>query len=241
MKIKCLVIDDEPLALQLLEKHVSKIEQLEIVATASNALKAFEIINTEHVDLMFLDIKMPTLSGLDFLRSLKNPPKTIITTAYRGFAIEGFELEVIDYLLKPITFERFLKSLDKFLRNHNPKRELERKIPKGDYIILKSGAKNHKVNITEVLYIESLKDYIKVHTLSGKSIMSKYKISDMQQALSNHEFLRVHRSYIINTRKISAFTSNDIDMNGIEIPIGGSYKKDVDEFLQQLKNHTSNN
>jgi len=235
MKIKCLIVDDEPLALRLLEKHVSKIEQLEVVATASNAFKAFEIINTQRIDLMFLDIKMPTLSGLDFLKSLKNPPKTIITTAYRDFAIEGFELEVIDYLLKPITFERFLKSLDKFIRNHNPKRELEDKIPKEEYIILKSGAKNHKVNITEILYIESLKDYIKVHMLSEKSIMSKYRISVIQQVLSNQEFLRVHRSYVINTRKISAFTSNDIDVNGIEIPIGASYKKEVDEFLKQLK------
>ena len=115
MKIKCLVVDDEPLAIRLIEKHIDKIDALEVVATCNNALKAFEILNSQTIDLLFLDIKMPNMTGIEFLRNLKNPPKTILTTAYRDFAIDGFELGVVDYLLKPITFERFFKAVDKFL------------------------------------------------------------------------------------------------------------------------------
>lgn len=235
MKIRCLIIDDEPLATRLVENHISKIEQLEVVATANSVFRAFEIINTQQVDLMFLDIKMPTLSGIDFLKSLKNPPKTIITTAYRDFALEGFELEVIDYLLKPITFERFFKSIERLLRIHYTSLEPRNSAFDDDYIIIKSGAKSYKVNMADILYIESLRDYIKVHTRDGQSIMSKNKISDMEGTLPKDQFLRVHRSYIINTQRVSAFSSSDLEVNGVEIPVGASYKEAVDRFLKGLK------
>lgn len=235
MKVKCLVVDDEPLAIKLLEKHISKIEALEVVATCNNAIKAFEILNTQEVDLLFLDIKMPNLTGIDFLKTLKNPPKTIFTTAYRDYAIESYDLGVIDYLLKPITFERFFKAIDRFLSDQKATVIEKKEKEVDDFMLVKSGNKHHKVVINDILFIESLKDYIKIHTVNNKRIVSKYRISEIEQELKDESFLRVHRSYIINIDKISAFTVNDIEVNSTEIPIGASYKEKVISFLNNWK------
>ncbi|WP_299160042.1 LytTR family DNA-binding domain-containing protein [uncultured Tenacibaculum sp.] len=235
MKVKCLVVDDEPLAIKLLEKHISKIDALEIVATCNNAIKAFEILNTQEVDLMFLDIKMPNLTGIDFLKTLKNPPKTIFTTAYRDYAIESYDLGVIDYLLKPITFERFFKAVERFLSDQKTAVIEKKEKEVDDFMLVKSGNKHHKVIINDILFIESLKDYIKIHTINNKRIVSKYRISEIEQELKDASFLRVHRSYIINIDKISAFTVNDIEVNSTEIPIGASYKEKVISFLNNWK------
>jgi two-component system, LytTR family, response regulator len=235
MKIKCLVVDDEPLAIRLIEKHIEKIDALEVVATCNNAMKAFEILNNQTIDLLFIDIKMPNITGIEFLKNLKNPPKTILTTAYRDFAIDGFELGVVDYLLKPITFERFFKAVDKFL-NENSKSDVKIKESfKDDFILVKSGIKNHKINTNDILYIESVKDYIKIVLTDNKSITSKYKISDIEVELNQKKFIRIHRSFIINSSRITAFTNNDIEVNGVEIPIGASYKDNVDLFLKEFK------
>ena len=235
MKIKCLLVDDEPLAIKLIENHISKIERLEVAATCNNAVKAFEILNTQKIDLLFLDIKMPNITGIDFLKTIKKPPKTIFTTAYREYAIESYDLEVVDYLLKPITFERFFKSVDRFLRAQNENKQKVKKIEEKDFLLLKSGNKFHKVFINDILYIESLKDYIKVHVLGEKTIVAKYKISDIEEELKEECFLRIHRSYIINTNKIKAFTANDIEVEGYEISIGASYKEKVISFLNNIK------
>lgn len=235
MKIKCLLVDDEPLAIKLIENHISKIDALEVVAKCNNALKAFEILNTQEIDLMFLDIKMPNITGIDFLKTLKNPPKTIFTTAYRDYAIESYDLEAVDYLLKPITFERFFKAIDRLLRENKILENTKIQTPQVDFIILKSGNKHHKIVKGDILYIESLKDYIKIHTIDDKYIVSKYKISDIEQDLMESHFLRVHRSYIININKINAFTINDIEVSSTEIPIGASYKDKVVSFLDRLK------
>lgn len=185
---------------------------------------------------MFLDIKMPNLTGIDFLKSLKNPPKTIFTTAYRDFALESYDLETVDYLLKPITFERFFKAIDKFTRqNVNTKNAHLKEVEKTNYILLKSGNKHHKINLSDIIYIESLKDYIKIHLENDTSIISKYKLGEMEQDLFGFEFLRIHRSYIINTLKITAFSSNDIAVKGVEIPIGASYKEKVILYLEKIK------
>ncbi|GAA4777014.1 MULTISPECIES: LytR/AlgR family response regulator transcription factor [Flavobacterium] len=236
MKIKCLIVDDEPLAIRLIENHISKIDVLEVVATANNAMKAFEILNTQQIDLLFLDIKMPNITGIDFLRSLKHPPKTIFTTAYRDFAIESYELEVVDYLLKPITFERFFKSVDKFLREKISVKVVDT-IPqkKEEYILLKSAGKNYKIALNDVVYVESIKDYIKVHKTDGSSIISKYKIGNLEEELLTHDFIRIHRSYIVNASKVTAFSNTDIEVSGKEFPIGASYKDQVDLFLEKLK------
>ncbi|WP_310557147.1 response regulator [Flavobacterium sp.] len=236
MKIKCLVVDDEPLAIRLIEKHIEKIDALEVVATCNNAMKAFEILNTQTIDLLFIDIKMPNITGIEFLKNLKNPPKTILTTAYRDFALDGFELGVVDYLLKPITFERFFKAVDKFL-SENVKTDIKvKETVQDEFILIKSGIKNHKINTQDILYIESVKDYIKIVLTDNKSITSKYKISDIEVELNQNIFLRIHRSFIINSSKITAFTVNDIEVNGVEVPIGASYKDNVFLFLDEFKN-----
>lgn len=236
MKIKCLIVDDEPLAIRLIEKHIAKIDALEVVATCNTALKAFELLNSQSIDLLFLDIKMPNITGIEFLKNLKNPPKTILTTAYRDYALEGYDLGVVDYLLKPITFERFFKAVDRFL-NEASKGEVKIKESiENEFILVKSGIKNYKIEVNNILYIESLKDYIKINMIDGKSITSKYKISDIEAELEGNFFLRIHRSFIINSSKITAFTNNEIEINGVEIPVGASYKDNVLLFLEELRN-----
>lgn len=241
MKVRCLIVDDEPLAIRLIEKHIAQIESFEVVATCNTALKAFEVLNTETIDLMFLDIKMPSITGIDFLKTLKHPPKTILTTAYRNYALESYDLDVVDYLLKPITFDRFFKAVERYFRETLPKILPQNSNPpppintasEGSFIIVKSGKKHHKISINTILYIESLKDYIKIHTENNR-IVSKYKISDIEKELADKYFLRVHRSFIVNVKKISAFTSHDVEIGKVEIPIGVSYKGKVLEVLNEV-------
>jgi two-component system LytT family response regulator len=235
MKIRCLIVDDEPLAVRLIEKHLAKIEGFEVVATCNNALKAFEILSMQPVDLMFLDIKMPNMSGIEFLKNLKNPPKTILTTAYRDFAMESYDIGVVDYLLKPITFERFFKAINKFREGHIENRIAVPEPNPDPFVILKSGLKSYNINTGEVLFIESLKDYIKIYIVNDKPIVFKYKISDIELDLKGRPFLRIHRSFLIGTNHIAAFTNNEIELKGIvsPIPIGASYKEEVLEFMQK--------
>ena len=236
MKIKCLIVDDEPLAIRLIENHIAKIDVLEVVATANNAMKAFEILSTQQIDLLFLDIKMPNITGIDFLKSLKHPPKTIFTTAYRDFAIESYELDAVDYLLKPITFERFFKSVDRFLRESIiTQTQIVENKSDDDYILIKSAGKNHKIVLNDIIYVESIKDYVKIHKTDGTSVMSKYKIGNLEEELPVKDFVRIHRSFIINKSKITAFSNTDIEVSGIELPIGVSHKEQVDLFLEKIK------
>jgi len=234
MKVKCLLVDDEPLAIKLMENHIAKIASFEVVATCNNAMKALEILNTHDIDLLFLDIKMPTITGIDFLKSLRNPPKTIFTTAYREYALESYDLDVADYLLKPITFDRFFRAVERFYRDIKPTQVSVTTLLKEEetLIQIKSGTKYHKVAVSNINYIESLKDYVKIHTTS-KSIVSKQKISDLEAELAKHAFLRVHRSYLINSKKVTAFTPHDIELNDVEVPIGASYKEYVLAILKE--------
>lgn len=236
-KIKCLVVDDEPLAAGLIEKHIQQIPQLELVASCWNALKAFELLKKEQIDLIFLDIQMPVLNGIEFVKSLPNPPSIIFTTAYRDYAVESYELEVVDYLLKPITFTRFFKSINKYLsrlEQNQPNSSIP--VPTNntpsdseDFIYVNTNRKYVKVLFQEVFYIESLKDYVRIHT-ENQRITTKDKISEFVEKLPNY-FLRVHRSFIVNTQQIKAYTVNDIEIGDQEIPIGVSYKKEVMAFL----------
>lgn len=236
MKIKCLIVDDEPLAIRLIENHIAKIQALEVVATANSAMKAFEILSNQSIDLLFLDIKMPNITGVDFLKNLKQPPKTIFTTAYRDFAIESYELEVVDYLLKPITFERFFKSVDRYLRMLPPINKGESlNLNVADYILLKSAGKNYKIAFNDIVYVESDKDYIKVYQFDRSCIISKYKISDLEAELPQDGFTRIHRSFIINNNKINAFSATHIEVNTIEIPIGASFKEQAQKLIDSLK------
>jgi DNA-binding LytR/AlgR family response regulator len=231
-KISCIIADDEPLAREVIERHVLKIEQLHLAATCSNGIEVFNALKTKHADLLFLDIQMPHLTGIELLRTLKNPPAIIITTAYREFAIEGYELNVIDYLLKPISFERFLKAIDKYeLLNNSIQIKTAASIPhdKQDdkaFIYIKSDKKMVRVMLNDLLYIEGLKDYVKVHTAEG-SIITYQTLTYFEEKLTDNQFVRVHRSYIVSLNHINAYSATQIEIGKVSIPIGSSYAKDV--------------
>jgi two-component system LytT family response regulator len=231
MKYKCIIIDDEPLARELIASHVAHFDNFELVASFENALKAYTFLESNTIDLMFLDIEMPLLKGNDFLKKLKNPPKVIFTTAYREYALEGYELNVIDYLLKPITFDRFFVSIEKFKQLQIPK-TLENSTNE-DHIFVSSGSKNIKIVFDSILFIESLKDYITIHLENGKSHHLKQNISTFEKVLDSN-FVRIHRSYIIQTKKLTAYSKNEVEINAIEIPIGSSYKEIWLDHLKDL-------
>lgn len=231
MKHKCIIVDDEPLARELIESHLSHFDNFELVASFENALKAYAFLESDTIDLMFLDIEMPLLKGNDFLKKLKNPPKVIFTTAYREYALEGYELNVIDYLLKPITFDRFFVSIEKLKQLQNPK--IPEKENNENHIFVSYGNKNIKVVFDTILFIESLKDYITIHLENGKSHHFKQNISAFEKLLDPN-FVRIHRSFIIHTKKLSAYTRNEVEINSVEIPIGSSYKE---TWLNYLKDH----
>ncbi|TGV04726.1 LytR/AlgR family response regulator transcription factor [Flavivirga rizhaonensis] len=235
MKTKCLIIDDEPLACALIANYVSKIPQLEVLAICHNALEAFEILKVKRVDLLFLDIQMPTLTGIDFLKSLSNTPKVILTTAYREYALESYELEVLDYLLKPIPFERFFQAIDKYFKSVSTQSlktsHIDPSKEAPNYLQVNMNKKHHRVLFNDIIYAESLKDYVRIHT-SEEAITTKEKISVFESMLPPF-FIRTHRSYIVNSKKITAFTNQDIELGNIEIPIGISYKHRVFELLKR--------
>ncbi|REC46623.1 LytR/AlgR family response regulator transcription factor [Chryseobacterium pennipullorum] len=223
--INCIIVDDEPLAALLLENHISKIGHLKLKGKAENAMDAYKILQNQTIDLMFLDIQMPDLNGINFLKSLSQKPKTIFTTAYRDFAIEGFELEAVDYLLKPITFERFFKSVERILRTVPETEE--------DFIMIKTERMHRKIQLSEIMYIESQGNDIKV-VLAKESFISKNKTADLEVILSEKGFIRVHRSFIINSRFVTAFSTHEILLGSHQIPVGRSYKKEFDHYISAI-------
>jgi len=226
--INCIIIDDEPLAVKLLENHISKIDSLKLVAIAKNAIEAYQILQTKPVDLMFLDIEMPNLNGIEFLKSLHQKPKTIFTTAYREFAIDGFELEAIDYILKPITFERFFKSVDRVLRNLPSDEQTE------DFIIVKSDGLNRKIILSDILYFESQGNDVKIVLKNEEKIITKNKMTDLEISLSDKGFVRLHRSFLINPKYVTAFSNSELTLAKYNIPVGRSYRKEFDEFVAKF-------
>ncbi len=238
MSLTCFIIDDEPLAIEVIESHISKIDGLEVLATFQNAVKAFQALRDSSVDVLFLDIQMPRLTGLEFLRSLKNPPKVIFTTAYREYALEGFELDVVDYLLKPISFERFLKAVNKVFDSAAPRSTVP--FPPVEfhkeqrYVFVPSEKKNVKICLDEMLFIESKRDFILIKT-QHKEVNTYQTITYMEERLPGDEFVRVHRSFIVNLKKIESWNQNEIEVSGVTIPIGRTYKR---EALKKLEEQT---
>jgi DNA-binding LytR/AlgR family response regulator len=235
-RIKCLVVDDEPLAMDVLENYIRQLDTLELTGRCSNALDALSFLQKNKVDLVFLDIQMPKLTGIDFLKTLRNPPKIIFTTAYRDYALEGFELNVLDYLLKPVSFERFIIAVNKY-HAYTPATNLPPAIAphvtavnEEPFIYLKADKKMVKVFLKDILYIESLKDYVKVKT-QDKDIVTYQKISYLEEKLPDEKFIRIHRSYIIAVDKIKSFNTSFIDIGSEEIPIGRLYKPEVMKAL----------
>jgi len=231
MKTRCLIVDDEPLARDLIRGHVEKLENFEIVAECGDAMKALNVLREKQVDLIFLDIQMPQITGTEFLKTLKHPPKVIITTAYREYALEGFELDVVDYLLKPITFERFLKSVNKFYQLNQEDVQVvagnnSEKLPEETFIYIKENKKVIKINLSEIKYIEGLSEYVQIFTEKRK-IITKTSMAQMDEKLPSDSFLRIHKSFIVSMSKIEAFTANTIEIQGKELPIGRSFKNAV--------------
>ena len=228
MSIKCVVIDDEPLAIKVLQKHIIQVPELELVATFDNPITAGDFLQNTAVDLLFLDIQMPVVTGIDFIKNTDVQPKVILTTAYREYALEGYELDIVDYLLKPISFIRFYKSINKYkVLNTAPQASsniMYETHKVSDHIFVNANKRMIRIAFNDILFIDSIKDYVRVHT-ADDTITTKDKISTFIERLPS-SFLRIHRSYIINTKKITSLTSKDVVLiGGMEIPIGASYKE----------------
>ena len=233
-KINCIIVDDEPLAIEIMESYVQKVDQLELKGSFRNAVTAFSYLQSNPVDVIFLDIQMPKLTGIDFLKTLKNPPKVIFTTAYRDYALDGFELEIVDYLLKPIPFDRFLKAVGRVIQQ--PSQALAKTPVLGDSteqpLFFKVDKKMVKVMMSDILYIESIKDYVKVKT-HDKEIITQQKIGYLEESLPKHIFLRTHRSFIAAINKIESYSASEIEIGKIQLPIGRNYKNEVLRVLSK--------
>ncbi len=226
MKFTCLIVDDEPLARKLIASHVSKIDNLEVVGECGNAIEAGNFLRSRKVNLIFLDIQMPEINGLQFIGTLKNPPAVILTTAYRDFAAEAFDLDVVDYLLKPISFERLMKSVNKFFDKQTASGSGI--TVEGDtqesFLYVRADRKVYKVLLDEILFLESMDEYVKVH-LANKTLITRENISSLEQKLPSPHFIRIHRSFLLNTKHIKAISGEAVDIGGKELPFGRAYKK----------------
>ena len=234
-RIRCIIVDDEPMAREILESHLSKLDSVEIVGLCKNAVEAFYIIRNQVIDLVFLNINMPEISGLSLARSINSNIKIIFTTAYREYAVDGFDLQAVDYLLKPISFERLLQAINQYLNDNVSQAQIspaEFVLEKSDSFFVRSERKMVKIQFSEILFIESLADYLKI-VLTEKNVVTRETISNIEAKLPQTEFLRVHRSFIVNLNKIDSFTNELIDIGKKQIPISRSFKKDV---LAQLEN-----
>lgn len=235
MKWKCLLVDDEPPALVVLEQYIAMVNQLEIIGKCSNAFRAMEVLQQTNVDLLFLDIQMPQLSGTSFLKTLNHPPKVIFTTAYKEFASEAFDLDAVDYLVKPVSLERFLKAVNKVTKAGPAAAEKE-PMPAGNgFLYFRAERKMVKVFLDEIIYVESLKDYIKIYRVNEKPLLVKQAMGTLEAMLPQQLFVRVHRSFIVSISKVTAFTSHDIEVGDIEIPIGRLYAGSIQKLADLNK------
>lgn len=232
-KVTCMIVDDEPMAREIISSFVGKIHNLELVVTCKNVSEAFSVLQKESIQLIFLDINMPDISGLSLAKSIQHKSQVIFTTAYREYAIEGFDLQAVDYLLKPISFDRFLKAVQKYFDLHVSKEIIKQEIvseAKETSIFVRSDRKMVKVRFKEINYIESLSDYVKIFT-DKETIITRETISNIESKLPSNEFLRTHRSYIVSMPKIDSFTNEFLELDKKAIPISRSYKENV---LQKL-------
>ncbi len=235
-KIKCIIVDDEPLAIDVIKNHLEHFYDIEIVAECSNAHEAGIFLRNNKIDLIFLDIEMPKISGFDFLASLKNHPKIIIVTAYRNYALKGYEYDIVDYLLKPVSFKRFYLAINKFYKQ-NKINKIEIKNDKknnnitNDFIYVNEDKTIHKFFLKDITYIESYKEYVKIHS-NKKSILTKLSIGKIDQKLKKKGFVRIHKSFIASISKINSFNARTVTINEQKIPIGRTYKKSVMDILK---------
>jgi DNA-binding LytR/AlgR family response regulator len=227
----CIIIEDEPLAAEVLEDYIGQIPFLKLKGICPDAIFAMEILQKEKVDLIFLDIHLPKLKGLEFIRTLKHPPHIIIVSAYHEYALQGYEYNVIDYLLKPVEFSRFLMAVNK-LRQAALETPVQVASYAGErpYLFFNVSKKKVKIYLDDILYIESLKEYIRIFTKT-KSILTKFQLGQIEELLAKNNFLRVHRSFIVAKEKVESFSATDVEISGKQIPVGRSYKELVQSAL----------
>lgn len=227
-RFNCLIVEDEPLAAEVLHDYIKQVPFLSLKGICNDAIFALEALQQQKIDLVFLDIHLPRLKGLDFIKTLKNPPRIIITSAYHEYALQGYEYNVVDYLLKPIEFSRFLMAVNKLNQSPVPESHIATFLPAPERasLFFNVSKKKVKVFLDEILYIESLKEYIRIYTVN-KTILTKFPLGQIEEILAKNNFLRIHRSYIIARSRIDAFTASEVEVNGKQLPIGRSYKEDV--------------
>jgi DNA-binding LytR/AlgR family response regulator len=235
---RCLIIDDEPLGIKLIKTHLDKFETFEVAGECNSALKAVEYLKSEKIDLIFLDINMPEITGINFLKTLTDPPYVIITTAYREYAIEGYDLDVVDFLLKPISFDRFLKAINRYCNRTrtSPLKEgnSSSKTDEKKFVFIQDGKNTYKLLYDDIIYFEGYGEYVKVITLN-KNYLVRDSLAEFEHKLSSDFFLRIHKSYLINTRKILGFSSSHVMMKNSQLPIGRVYREKV---MRALKGDT---
>lgn len=220
-----MIVDDEPVAIRVIRKHIEKLNNYEIVGTSTNAMEAFGYLGQNEVDLLLLDIEMPELNGLDFYRSLNNPPDLILITAHRDYAVEGFEVNAVDYLMKPVSFSRLLKALQRFEYLHTSSDNSRDLSPK-NFLFVTVDRVKRKIDPEDIIYIEGLKDYVRIRTSSEK-IITKETMTEMERQLPSSEFMRIHRSFIININKIKTVSYDEICVGSETLPVGRTYRVDV--------------
>jgi DNA-binding LytR/AlgR family response regulator len=238
MKIRCIAIDDEPLALELLEDNIRQVPYLELMAGFNSSMEALQYLQQHEVDLVFLDIQMPGLTGLQFIQSLSRKPMFILVTAYEKFALEGYNLDVVDYLVKPVAMDRFVKACNKAMELHRMKQAglptaAPAPAPEQTYFFVPADYKMVKVEWADVLYIEGLKDYLKIHLRSQKSpLVTRMSMKSMEEQFPPAEFLRIHKSYIVSKKAITAVKKSSVFIDTLELPVGDLYKQEVMAFIQ---------
>ena len=234
MKIKCLLADDEPPARELLASYINRLDDLELCGQCADSLGTFKYLQKNEVDLLFLDIQMPGMNGLELIKSLHNPPRIVLITAYREYAVEGFELDVLDYLVKPVSFERFLKTVSRYhhysVNAHSHDTEPAKDTFENAYMFFKVNKEMIKIFLRDILYIESMKDYIKVVSTNG-ALVTKQSMNSVEAMLPENLFIRTHRSFIVSLPKIKSFTHEIIEIEKTEIPIGKLFRNSVMKML----------
>lgn len=232
MQLKCIAIDDEPLALELIRQYVDRVPELQLVQTFDDAITGGEFLRANTVDLLFIDINMPDITGIELVRSLKNKPATIFTTAYKKFAFEGFELEAVDYLLKPISFERFLKAVRRVIDFHAVKNSAKENC--SEHFFVRSEYRMVKIELNEIDYIEGLEDYIKIHFTNAKPVLTLMTLKAVLEKLPEEKFKRIHRSYIIPVNKVQSILNRKLTLtNGTELPVSDSYASFINEWIKK--------
>lgn len=236
MKLNCVIVEDEPLARNLMVEYVRKVPSLNLIEACSSPLAAIEVLRTNSVDLLFLDVQMPELTGISLLKVLQKRPLVVLTTAYSEYALEGYELDVVDYLLKPITFERFLRAVDKVIQRlegkQTPVVEKIMQDTTNQFMFVKDGTKLVKVELNDILYIEGLKDYVTIHTKQQK-ITSLQRMKALEEQLPSNIFIRIHNSFIVSLKAIEVVHKGDVQVAGNLLPIGETFKKSFREFIEK--------